>query len=187
MKTPIDDLNEEDLIREYEEENNKNPRTKKLVILLIAIFMIGLMSSYIYLGYPLFGILFGLIDSSTIQGNVIRANDISVVFENQPLTMALSAYEDNPDVETSLCMHGVRDGSVYRINYSYQPIIYSQSYTHVSHEPCDNKTVLLFHTHPYNRCSPSGTDIQTLRRAQEKNEDVGMLIMCSPNRFSIYT
>lgn len=180
----FEDLNEEDLIKEYEKSSNK--KYKKYYIILIALFSVILMSSYIYLSFPIYGIIAGQIESQQINENVLSARDINVIFQNQTNQIVFNSYNDNPDVETSLCLEGFREQNNYYITYVYTPTIYSQSYTHVSHASCSNKTIAMFHTHPYKSCIASRTDINTLRENQNKNPDVIMIIMCEPDRFSVY-
>ncbi len=168
------------------EEDEPDPKWKKYIVIALAIFMVLLMSSYVYIGYPSFGVIEGRIVSDQVEGDRLELRGIEVVFEEDTLRDAILAWEDNPNVETSLCFHGEREGDIYIVNHSYKPEIESQSYNHVSHEPCDEDTILMFHTHPRSRCAPSQTDMRTLERTQERNPDVAMIIMCDYDRFSVY-
>ncbi|MFT4261199.1 MAG: hypothetical protein ACMXX9_02080 [Candidatus Woesearchaeota archaeon] len=181
----FEDLDDEKLIQEFESKQ-KNNKYKKYYIILIALFSVLLMASYIYLSFPVYGIIAGQIESQKINENVISTRDIKIIFENQTNQIVFDAYHDNPDVETSLCLEGYRQNNNYYITYAYMPVIYSQSYTHVSHAPCSNETIAMFHTHPYKSCIASRQDIQTLRQNQDKNPDIIMIIMCEPQRFSVY-
>ena len=177
-------LTDEQLIEEFEE--NQKRKGKKYVILFLTILSILLMLSYFYLGFPLFGIIAGQIESQRIQEGQLNLRGVTLQFLNETEQIVFKAYTNNPDVETSLCLEGQVMQDNYFVTNAYQPEIFSQSYTHVSHAPCSNETIALFHTHPYKSCLASEQDIQTLRRNQQENPAVIMVIMCEPDRFSVY-
>lgn len=185
VEDDLREIREEDL--KLDEEPLLSPKAKKIILIVAAVIMSLIIASIMYLQYPFFGMISGMIESRPMQGNTLNVGGITVEFQNGTREKVLQAYYDNPDVETSLCLEGTRQGNTYFINYAYQPTILSQSYTHVTHERCNEKTILMFHTHPYNRCVASEQDIRTLRQNQEINSEIGMIIMCHPNRFSLYT
>ena len=185
-----DDLRELEYLNEepYDEESeSKFNMRKKILLVAGALFLSVLIISYVFLGYPLYGIIIGQMSSSPVRGNVLSTHGITVIFEGNTLQDSIDAWYKNPDVETTLCLRGSRDGNIFIVNNAYQPRIFSQSYFHVSHEPCDEDTVLMFHTHPYKRCTASKTDINTLRQSQQRNQEIAMIIMCEENRFSVYS
>ena len=184
-KDIYDDLRELEYLN-YENENPSENHFKKIIISVSAILISILFISYVFLGFPLYGIIIGQIRSDSARDNILRTNNLEIIFKGNTLDQSVKAWYDNPDVETTLCLRGVRDGNKITIQNLYQPKIFSQSYTHVSHEPCDDDTILMFHTHPYKRCTASETDLRTLARAKQRNPDIAMIIMCEENRFSVY-
>lgn len=183
-----DDIFED--LRDLEEEEfleDEDPSIfRKIFFYSMIFFTILLMISYIWITFPLFDIVSGRFASDVISGNVLQTDDLTVHFEGDTLSQVLAAYYSNQDVETSLCMEGSIDGESYFVEHVYQPTIFSQSFNHVSHERCSDDTILMFHTHPYQRCEASPQDIRTLRSNQEINPDIAMIIMCAPERFSVY-
>lgn len=181
----LQNLTDEQLIKEFEEAK-KNQKSKKYLMLIAATLSILLMISYIYISFPVFGIISGQIESQKINDNVISSRGINIIFQNNTELEVLKTYQENPNVETSLCMIGEIIQNNYYIQQVYQPIIYSQSFRHVTHAPCSQETIAMFHTHPYKSCLASRQDIRTLRQNQQNKPELIMIIMCEPDRFSIY-
>lgn len=152
----------------------------KWFIRIIAVFLGLLMLSFILINYTTIGQLV----SEPVQNNQLAVGEVTVQFSDEPLNMILSSYR--LEVETPLCLQGQKVGDTYYIDSAYIPAIFSQSRTHVTHAACED-TLILFHTHPYKSCLASGTDLNTLNRNQELDPDIIMIIMCEPNRFSLYT
>jgi len=84
-------------------------------------------------------------------------------------------------------MDGIKENDVYYITSLEQPTMYEQAFNHVSFAPCSEESLILLHTHPYKKCIASETDINTLREMQQRNADVLMVVMCEPDRFSVYS
>ncbi len=192
MKDIYDDLEEmkdiEEDIRDDERDEELSRRKKRMLVIIPgSIFLSLLMLSYIFIGFPMHNVISGQIRSESPEGHVLRTQGLELLFLGNTLETATDAWHDNPDVETTLCIRGERDGNRYILEDAYKPEIFEQSFTHVRHEPCDDETILMFHTHPYKRCLASEADINTLRNAQRNNEDIVMMIMCEEDRFSIYT
>ena len=188
-KDIIDDLKELEYINHETIDNDyetKLEKRKKIILMGGAIFLSLLIISYVFLGYPIYGIIIGQMSSSPVKGNVLSTHGVTIIFQGNTLQNSIDAWYNNPDVETTLCLRGRRDENTFIIDNSYQPKIFSQSYFHVSNEPCDDETILMFHTHPYKRCIASETDLNTLEKAKERNQDIAMIIMCEENRFSVY-
>ena len=184
MKDILEDLkNLEDIDEDLPEPNNLY---KQIMIITISIFMIILILSYFLIGFPVRNVLVGQIYSNVPEGNILETRDARFIFRNDTLETAYMSWENNPYLETTLCIHGSYGDGVYHLYNAYEPEIYEQSLTHIKHASCDADTIVMFHTHPYKRCIASETDIRTLRRAQLNNEDIAMIIMCEENRFSVY-
>jgi proteasome lid subunit RPN8/RPN11 len=181
----LENLTDEELIEEFNEVHHKKKYKKHISFFMLGLSLI-LILSYIYLSYPVYDVLAGKIESQKINDNTIISRNINIIFQNQTEKIVFEAYKNNPDVETTLCMKGNVQDNNYYITEIYKPVIYSQSFRHVTHQACSQDTIAMFHTHPYKRCVGSSQDIRTLRNAQETNSDTIMIIMCEPDRFSIY-
>ncbi|MGV8169687.1 MAG: hypothetical protein ACP5N3_06565 [Candidatus Nanoarchaeia archaeon] len=185
-KTVEEDLasiNESELL---DSKKEINPRTKKMLILSGGTIIIILFLSLIYLQYPLFNIIQGQIESRSVNNNVLEMKDFNVVFTDAALLKIRNSYAENPEVETSLCLIGEKKGTDYFISDAYTPVIFEQSFRHVSHQACNSSTIIMFHTHPYKSCVASDTDLNTLKRNQLSNPDMLTIVMCQPNRYSVY-
>ncbi len=176
----FEDLTEEELIEEYESKSSKR---KKYLVFFMAAISILLMASYVYLSFPVYDSLAGRFESSRAQGNMLIYENITVILEEDVLSEMQRLWQ-YPE-ETPLCLQGEYERGVYHITSAYEPAIFSQGITHVNHENCVD-SIILFHTHPIQRCSASRQDMQMLRRAQEEDPRIGMLIMCDEDRFSFY-
>ncbi|MFW5852608.1 MAG: hypothetical protein ACOCUR_01120 [Nanoarchaeota archaeon] len=190
-KRILEDLQElQRLENDDYEENQKSlerkEKTKKIAVISAAIIISLLVLSYVFLRYPTYQVILGQIESGSVKENILKTSKITVIFEEKTLQESVNAWRNNPDMETTLCLRGSRKNETFIVDNTYQPTIFSQGYFHVSHEPCDEDTVLMFHTHPYKRCIASETDIRTLRNAQERNQEIAMIIMCEESRFSVY-
>ena len=190
-KSIHEDLRELEYLNDEKEDDkeyqDKEKRVRKIVLASGAIFLSVLIISYVFLGFPIYGIIIGQLSSGPVRGNVLTTQGIEVIFEGNTLQESRDAWFNNPNVETTLCLHGYREGNTFVVTNTYQPTIFSQSYFQVSHEPCDDNTILMFHTHPYKSCTASEMDLYTLARAKERNPEIGMIIMCEESRFSVYT
>lgn len=155
---------------------------------LLGIILAVIMTSYIFLAPTIQDNLAGYIQSSVILENKIESGDTTIHISEEVKETVQSYYTRFPDVETALCLQGThRNQTVYNITDVYQPTTYSAGFTYVRHEPCDEDTVVMFHTHPERRCQASPQDRVTLEQAQQEQPEMRMLIMCEPRRFNIVT
>lgn len=184
------DIMKDEIVEDFENEDfdeDESPSILYSVLFYFSVFlMLILMVSYVWISFPLFDVISGRMASDVIQGNVLRTNDLTVHFQNDTLNEVLGAYYSNQDVETSLCMEGSVSDNNYFVSNVYEPEIFSQSFRHVTHARCSDDTILMFHTHPYQRCEASPQDIRTLESNQEINPEIAMIIMCGSDRFSVY-
>ncbi|MFW6231221.1 MAG: hypothetical protein ACOC32_04330 [Nanoarchaeota archaeon] len=189
MTSIEDDLKELTHLNEIhdDEKESKKRSKKKIWVAAGSIFISLLMLSFIFLNYPVYSALINWLRSDSPSENILETHGFRIKFTGETLNQLKQAWKDNPYRETALCLRGKADGNTFRIASVYEPVIYEQSARHVIHAPCDpGTTVLIFHTQPYKRCIASQTDMRTLEHVQERNPDVGMMIMCEENRFSIY-
>lgn len=180
-------MNIEDDLKNIKIEDLKEPRKpKKLMILIFALIMVFLITSFIYITYPSFDVIASNIESRPVQGNVLQTLDLTIHFNEGVYEEILEVYRRNQDVETALCFQGEAANNNYFVNSIYKPTIISQGPRHVTHEACSEE-IVMFHTHPPQRCTASRQDIESLNNAKERNPDVIMIIMCDENRFSVYS
>lgn len=179
----LDSINESELLRE---EKRTNPKIKRAFLIGAGIISILLLLSFFYLEGPLFGVIQGSIESRSPENNILSLKNISIHFTSQALTALSGLSSPNTQVETSRCLKGTIQGSNYYIDEVYTPVIYDQSFNHVTSEPCSNDTLIMFHTHPYKSCIASSVDLNTLKATQSANPQIIMIIECGKNRFSVY-
>lgn len=184
VEEDLSSLKEEDLLKE---SKGLSVKAKRILILCVGLFLVILIMSLVFLEGPMFHVVAGQIESRSVNNNVLELSDFNVIFNDVALLKVKESYLNNPEVETSLCLIGEKKGRDYFISDAYTPIIFEQSFRHVSHEPCDSRTIMMFHTHPYKSCLASSTDLNTLKRSQLNNPDMLTIVMCEPNKFSVYT
>lgn len=131
-------------------------------------------------------IISGQIESNPLVGDVVDVGEFLLIFENGTSDRLQELYFAEQAREFAVCLKGdVVDGD-YIIDDLYVPEMYEQRFNHVRFEGCDGDSLVLLHTHPYKSCLASDTDLETLQRMREINEDVLMVVMCEPGRFSVY-
>ena len=177
---------EEDLREILQEPDQPENKWKKPLVIGISIFLSLLMLSFIIVSFPIGPILQGQAESNPIIDNSIDLGDFEIVFSSTSLARLQQMYLEEQEVEWSACLSGTKVDEDYHITSLYQPVMYEQTFNHVSFEPCNEETLILLHSHPYKSCIASETDINTLARMQEINEDVLMVVMCEPGRLSVY-
>ena len=174
---------ERDLAREDAEGRGVDKQSSRVSVF-IAVFLILLMLSFLYLGYPVYSYILGLAGSSKLSGNdVLFRNSVLVSFDDDTLSFLQDLYNPFGD-ERAVCLTGVVEGNNYVVSSFYKPVIFDRSWNFVSHSPCSGDTIIMLHTHPFSRCEPSRTDRMTLARSKINNPDVIMLVMCGSERFS---
>ncbi len=168
------------------EEAPPESKFKKFFILMIGVMLAVLMISYIFVSYPLSSIIKGQLESTPLQEKVLVLDDFSIYFENNVREQLQEIYFAEQKVEFSVCLLGEKRGTDYYVISLYQPIMYEQSFAHVSFEPCSEDSLILLHSHPYKSCVASQTDLDTLEKMKKRNSEVLMVVMCEPARFSVY-
>lgn len=162
------------------------PGVKRIILLVLGILSIALLLSYIFVTFPVGDILRGKLVSKVLDGNKLELREFTLFFENNTATELENYYHQQQKAEFSLCLQGKKEGSDYVVTSFYQPKMYRQAFNQVSFEPCDERTLLILHTHPYKRCVASQTDLNTLKKMQERSPDVLMVVMCEPKRWTVY-
>tara|TARA_Y100000034_G_C6688057_1_gene302808 strand:+ start:71 stop:580 length:510 start_codon:yes stop_codon:yes gene_type:complete len=166
---------------EEEIEEEKPSIWYRVIILLMGLFLIFLMISWTFVTYPIGNILEGMLVSEKSVDNTLSFGNITLSFEGNTMDKLKQTYLNNQEKEFSVCLIG--NGN--EIASLYQPKTYSSSFNHVTSEPCSEDTLIMLHSHPYKSCIPSQTDLNTLKKAQERNPKLLMIVMCEPNRFNV--
>ena len=176
----------EDLATLDVDEDKPDPKWHKPLFLFGTIVMIFLMLSFIFVSSPITRIIEGQLESVPLENARLDLGDLSLVFSTDTAAQLQQMYFAEQKVEFSVCLQGVKQGNVYTITSLYQPQQYQQTFNHVSFEPCSEESLVLLHTHPYKSCVASDTDLNTLKKMKKRNKDVLMVVMCEPDRFSVY-
>ena len=164
---------------------DKDSVWKKITIAIIAIALVLLTTSYILLSYPIFPILESIYESNLAENKTILLEDFSIVFLEDTYEELQDYYNEDLSVEMAICLKG-DIGSDYHVNEIYQPDIIEQTFNHVKFKPCSEETIILLHSHPFRRCIASEQDLITLDSIKDRNPSSLMVIMCEPDRFSVY-
>lgn len=178
----MEDLKEIDLSEEPEES-----KLKRISLIIGGIFLTILVVSYIFVSWPMSSIISGQLESEPVKENVIEADDLTIIFEDETYAILKSWYFEEQSVEFSVCLLGEKKGKNYHITSLYQPKIFHQAFNEVRFEPCKKETLILLHTHPYKSCIASDVDLRMLNKSKEENPDVIMVVMCEPERISVYS
>lgn len=177
---------EQELLDGVEEEDDVegwSPLTKVFLSVLLSFVML----SYVYVFPGIFDTLLGYTQSDPLIESTVVKENTTVVFTDGVKDDLQGIYGEFPEEETALCLYGERRQQTYYVTNYTQPRTYSSSYSHVTHAPCPDTTLIIFHTHPQRRCLPSGADRESLSSMQRRNNESIMLIMCKPARFTIVT
>lgn len=165
---------------------------KKFSLIFLGIFLVLLMVSYIFVSYPLSGIIRGQLESTPLDNGIIEVVDenLQIIFNQQTLDQLTEIYLNEQEVEFSVCLSGQMinesDLDVYYLDSLYVPEMYEQTFNHVRFKSCPVETLVMLHSHPYKSCLASETDINTLESSKSGNSDLLMVVMCEPGRFSVY-
>jgi hypothetical protein len=168
-----------------EEEQEEDSLLKKIMLVVIGGFLALLFFSYVIIQYPLGNIIAGQSESTPLHNNVLVLDDFNIVFLEGTAAQLEQIYLNEQRVEFSVCLQGIKEKD-YFITSLYKPKTYSQNFNHVSFEPCVDSLIIL-HSHPYKSCIASQTDISLLEQSKKENKDVLMVVMCEPQRFSVYS
>ncbi|MBT3297430.1 hypothetical protein HN385_00740 [archaeon] len=163
-----------------------HPKIHKTIIISSSLFMALLMISFVFATFPIDSIIKSYFESSPLEGNVIDTEEFKVYFLNETENDLQEWYIAEQKYEFSACLLGYKINEDYYITSAYQPEMYEQTFNHVNFESCSQETKIMLHTHPYKSCIASDTDLNTLNQTRQSNPEVIMLIMCEPDRFSVY-
>ena len=166
-------------------EDVPNPILKKIISIIILVFLLSLVVSYLLLGYPLSSILASNYESKIIKENTLNYGNVSIFFLEDSYLILKNHYLENEAVEIAACLKGYKDTN-YFIEEIYFPKVVAQSVNQIIFNECSSNTMIILHSHPYKKCIASKQDILTLSEQKHKNNESLMIVMCSPNQFNIY-
>ena len=169
-------------IGEILEEERK---IKKVGVKIISIFLLGLILSYLLLGYPIYPIIASNYDSHSIEGNTIFTEDANIVFLVDTYDILKEHYLKNEEVEISACLNGYVENN-YFIEEVFFPEVITKSVNSITFKSCPEETIIWLHSHPYKKCIASKQDLNTLDKQKNNNKKIAMVIMCSETQFNIY-
>jgi proteasome lid subunit RPN8/RPN11 len=165
------------------------PIFKKILIGFLGIFLIIIILSYFLFSPGARIVIAGLFDSSVLEDDLSLSLNFggNLYFINNSYETLLEIYNENELLEFKACLFGEKLDENYFISSVVQPVIYSQSYTHVSAEKCSNSSLVSLHSHPYKRCYPSYQDFVSFSYVKMENNDSLMAIMCDKTRFNVFS
>lgn len=176
-------MNELTEIKDFE----KPSKLGKILTVLMGVFLLFLFTSYFLLGSSLFPILESIFESREAENNIIKIDqNTSILFEENTYSDLQNIYFEDVSKEFAVCLFGDQKSNIYSIKKIFIPEIIEQSFNHVRFKSCPQETIILLHSHPYRRCIASEQDLITLDNLKNNNNQSLIVIMCEPNRFSIY-
>lgn len=165
----------------------KPSKWKKIFTLIIAVFLILLMISYVWVSYGLDDIIASLIESETLEGDSIKINENSfLIFKKGSYQKLLENYLQNQDKEFKACLIGEIKKDNYEITDIFIPEMTEQSFNKVVSKNCPEETIADLHSQPYRRCIESEQDLKTKGFIKQTNPERLMAIMCEKERFNFY-
>ena len=173
---------------ETEEESKIIKFTKKLFIILISLFLIFLILTYLIPGSKILNIIEGKIISNELDNNlsITLKDNTKIIFNKNTYNELLKVYNNNQIHEFKICLHGTLNNNIYYLNKIEYPIIHSQDIFSVTATPCSKNTLVSLHSHPENHCIHSKQDINSHKKFQETNPTSLSAVMCSKKRFNFY-
>ena len=197
IEQDLQSLKESDLLKE-QPSSPLSTLALKLFFTLGGILTLFLLASFIFLSYPIDNIIISKLESQSPIANTLIIDNIKIIFEQQTQQQLQDIYFAQQKVEFSVCLRGTvekksekqqnqeQQKTLFPITPPYPPKMYQQTFNHVVFEPCNKDTLIMLHSHPYKSCLASATDINTLQKTKQQNPNILMIVMCEPQRFSVY-
>lgn len=177
-------------MEDYKEDNIEyipQSKIKKYLVIILALILIFLISTYYIVFYSSDEILSGLIQSYKIDDKLtLNFKDKKIIFSKDAYDKLNKIYDENKELEFKACLKGDVENNIYDINNIVVPKTFSQKYNEVISERCDNETLIDMHSHPFRRCLASFQDIINFRKLKITNENVLLAVMCEKDRFYLY-
>ena len=182
IEEDLHSLNETELLAQTE-----NQKLKRFLFIFGGLLTFLLFLSFTFVTYPIDHIIAGKLESHTPIAHTLLVEDLTIIFEQNTDEQLQTLYLQQQKVEFSICLSGTKEEKTYHITNLYTPQMYQQTFNHVTFEPCNKNALIMLHSHPYKSCLASDTDINTLKKTQTENPNIIMIVMCEPQRFSVYT
>ena len=181
----MEDINE---IKDIEIIKDEKPSViKKIFIIIIAVFLIILVITFLLTNSLIRSIFTGLIESSKIKIDTVKINSTNkLLFLSNTYDELLDIYDNNPEKEFKVCLKGNIDNGDYFINEIYIPETYLQTHSQVIAEPCPDDSIVDMHSHPLKHCIPSEQDFKSFSSFKEISNNAIMAVMCERGRFNFY-
>jgi len=185
---------EETLDIKIDEEKNEEEKQskvklflKKTYILLIALFLIFLLTINSGPGYHIISLLSGKVVSSTLNEDyTFTLKNGKNVFFGKTFEILRETYRNNKDNEFKVCLTGeVKDGNYYVENI-YVPKIIEQTPLSVTSSFCNEQTIISLHSHPPFRCIFSEQDIKSYNIFKQRNSQAIIGLLCEEERITFY-
>jgi len=171
---------EDELLRPVEEhELEEKSKIKKYVWMVVGLFLILLMASFMLTGYSVRSIIAGKTNSEKIEASVINSEYGKILFVEGVYVELKELYHEN-EKEFKACLIGEYSDEVYLINDLFLPKMHFQDYDKVVSSPCPDNTLLDMHSHPQQHCTFSEQDLKSF---QPINENTLLTVMCENDRF----
>ena len=168
-------------------EEEKTPLIKKISIIILSVFLIFLVVSYLLTNSIVRNITVGLIESEKIKNYEVKINRTNkLIFTQESYNELMDIFDNNKGVEFKACLKGEIKSGDYYIYLIEIPKTYLQEYNKVIAEPCDENSLVDMHSHPLKHCLPSEQDLINFENFKEKNKNGIMAIMCQRDRFNFY-
>ncbi len=183
-------MNWKELNTEPLPEEEPEPRWRKWVFWGIGLMLILLIISLTFVTFPVDDILKSKLMAAVLKEKRLETEELSLIFEKDTYTQLKYFYLQEQKVEWSACLSGeIKWGEkkTYHLTSIYQPPMHQQVFNQVSFTTCFPETLVILHSHPYGRCIASEEDLNTLRKSQQENPLVVMVIMCELEEFGVYS
>ncbi len=169
---PFDDLEELPEVKPF-------PKSLKIIL---AVFLIVLMLSFLIPQE----VTQSLAASNRIQNDEIPLQNAKIVFTNDIYEKLKVFYFQNQLTEIAMCLTGeIKDGN-YIVTDFYAPKIFFKTPITVASQRCNQETIIMMHTHPFNDCLLSSQDIASYEAYKNVNTKAIIGVMCSADRFAFY-
>jgi proteasome lid subunit RPN8/RPN11 len=173
----------------YEEAQKKSKIHKYIKIFFTIIFITLLL--FVFTFYSHFDVLIGKISLSSIEEGVLEFKNFTIYFENNTNNKLEELYQKHQSLngfEIAACLSGSVDENTktYNITTIHLPEIYSQRWNQVVYGGCPKDTLIMFHTHPENKCIASDVDLTSFLKNKKSNRLNLMMIMCNKNTYRMY-
>ncbi len=161
--------------------------TKKIVVGLLAVFLIFLMVSYFSLSYGVDDMIAGMFASSPVADGKVIFDEGKIVFLEESYQKVLEAWDGNNGLEFKACFLGEKKGEEYLVHDIFFPEALEQTYRSILAEDCPAGTIVNAHSHPFKRCIASFQDVLNQRRFKAEHPDALMAVLCDRERMNVYS